>query len=220
MNDWSARDIQTWEYVPLGECHVLLCQLTHPGPFLSKNFCTTIAPWIVSPAALEPFKVKQYDHEPALLPYLDDPEGYNFAVPLHLEIKSGLRGDWRTNPPASESGDYSHVSTSDMRHTYYTFAQMIAHHSATGCNIRPSDMMGSGTLSVPSNDNAPNDGGLGSLLERSRLGRKPFALNDQRKDMTWLRDGDSVRITGVAKGDGYNIGFGECEGTVLPAVAA
>ncbi|TXT10887.1 hypothetical protein VHUM_01638 [Vanrija humicola] len=194
MNDWSARDIQTWEYVPL-------------GPFLSKNFCTTIAPWIVTPAALEPFKVKQYEHEPALLPYLDDPEGYNYAIPLQLDIKT------------AESDTYSHVATSDMRHTYYTFAQMIAHHSATGCNIRPSDMMGSGTLSVPSIDDAPNDDGLGSLLERSRLGRKPFALNDQRTDMTWLRDGDSVRITGVAKGDGYNIGFGECEGTVLPAVA-
>ncbi|KAL1410446.1 hypothetical protein Q8F55_004457 [Vanrija albida] len=194
MNDWSARDIQTWEYVPL-------------GPFLSKNFCTTIAPWIVTPAALEPFKVKQYEHDPALLPYLDDPEGYNYAVPLHLEIKT------------AESEAYSHVSTSSMQHTYYTFAQMIAHHSATGCNLRPSDMMGSGTLSAPGNSDAPNDGALGSLLERSRLGREPFELNEGRKDMTWLRDGDSVRITGVAKGEGYSIGFGECEGTVLPAWA-
>lgn len=106
-----------------------------------------------------------------------------------------------------------------MRHTYYTFAQMIAHHSCTGCPLRPSDMFGSGTLSAPSVDGiTPNDEGLGSLLERSRMGRQPFKLNDKRTDMTWLRDGDSVRISAKVKAPGgYYIGFGECEGTVLPA---
>lgn len=186
LNDWSARDIQTWEYVPL-------------GPFLSKNFCTTISPWIVPTAALEPFRAPQYDHDPALLPYLEDKEGYNYAVPLNIDIK-----------PA-EGGEYAHVSTSDMKHTYYTFAQMIAHHSCTGCGLRPSDLMGSGTLS------APHDEGLGSLLERSRMGKQPFALG-QRKDMTWLRDGDSVKISALVSKDGVAVNFGECEGTVLPAL--
>ncbi|WOO78091.1 Fumarylacetoacetase [Vanrija pseudolonga] len=188
MNDWSARDIQTWEYVPL-------------GPFLSKNFCTTISPWIVSPEALEPFKTKQYDHDPKLLPYLDDPEGFGFDVPLTIEIKT------------PESGAYAHVSTSNTQHTYYTFAQMLAHHSATGCPLRPSDMLGSGTLSAPRPD------GLGSLLERSKMGREPFELDASRKDMTFLRDGDSVKFSAVVKAPGgWSVGFGECEGTVLPAV--
>lgn len=196
MNDWSSRDIQTWEYVPL-------------GPFLSKNFCTTISPWIVVPQALEPFKAKQYDHDPELLPYLADADGFNWSVPLSLSIK----------PESSK--EYAHVGTTDMKHTYYTFAQMLAHHTSTGCNFNPSDMCGSGTLSAPNDKNAEsslNDAGLGSLLERSRLGRQPFELDAGRKDMTWLRDGDSVRITGEVKGDGYVIGFGECEGTVLPSL--
>lgn len=116
---------------------------------------------------------------------------------------------------------YSHVSTTSSKYSYWTYAQMIAHHSSTGCNINPCDLMGSGTLSGPPHaDDSPDDDALGSLLERSRLGKNPFALNDRRKDMTWLRDGDSVRITGsVTSKDGtYVIGFGECEGTVLPAV--
>lgn len=183
LNDWSARDIQTWEYVPL-------------GPFLSKNFCTTISPWIVQPVALEPFRAPQYDHDPELLPYLQDPEGYNYAVPLNIDIKP-------------EGGEYDRVSVSSMQHTYYTFAQMIAHHSCTGCGIRPSDLMGSGTLS------APNDEGLGSLLERSRMGKQPFKLG-KREDMTWLRDGDSVRISALVKNGDAAVNFGECEGTVLP----
>jgi fumarylacetoacetase len=189
LNDWSARDVQTWEYVPL-------------GPFLAKNFCTTIAPWIVSPDALTPFQVPQYEHEPALLPYLDDPNGSNYAVPLNIAIKT------------AESSTYASVSTSSMQHSYYTFAQMYAHHSSTGCPLKPSDFIGSGTLS------SPKDTGLGSLLERSRAGKEPFVLDETRKDMTWLRDGDSVRISAkVAAPDGsYSIGFGECEGTVLPSI--
>jgi fumarylacetoacetase len=189
LNDWSARDVQTWEYVPL-------------GPFLSKNFCTTISPWVVSPAALEPFQAPQYEHEPALLPYLEDTKGFGYGIPLDIAIK------------APESKEYAHVSRSSMKHMYYTFAQMYTHHSSTGCPINPSDLIGSGTLS------APNPEGLGSLLERSKLGREPFVLDDSRKDMTWLRDGDSVLITAkVAAPDGsYSIGFGECEGTILPAI--
>lgn len=194
MNDWSARDIQTWEYVPL-------------GPFLSKNFGTTISPWIVQPAALDPFKTAKYVQEPAVLPYLQDDEGFGFDVPLTLAVRP------------ENAKEYSRIATSNMKHSYWTYAQMIAHHSSTGAPINPSDMMGSGTLSGPGVDGNPNDDALGSLLERSRLGRQPFELNADRKDMTWLRDGDSIKIEGVVKTkDGYSIGFGECEGTVLPAV--
>lgn len=98
-----------------------------------------------------------------------------------------------------------------MKHMYYTLGQMLAHHSTTGCSMRPGDLLGTGTLSAPRPD------GLGSLLEKSKLGREPFGLGS-RKDMTFLRDGDSVRLTGSARGKGYTIGFGHCEGTVLPAL--
>ncbi|MCO5563418.1 hypothetical protein L7F22_017060 [Adiantum nelumboides] len=186
LNDWSARDIQTWEYVPL-------------GPFLSKNFCTTISPWVVSMDALEPFGVGQYAHEPALLPYLEHDGGVNYDVDLTVEIK------------ADDDDEYHVVSRSSMKHMYYTLGQMLAHHSTTGCSMRPGDLLGTGTLSAPRPD------GLGSLLEKSKLGREPFGLGS-RKDMTFLKDGDCVRLTGSARGKGYTIGFGHCEGTVLPAL--
>lgn len=102
------------------------------------------------------------------------------------------------------------MSLSNTQHLYYTFAQMWAHHSATGCRLRPSDVLGSGTISAPRRD------GLGSLLEKSHGGKEPYKLG-KRDDMTFLRDGDTVRMSAVAKGDGYCIGFGEVEGTVLPA---
>ncbi|BEI80340.1 hypothetical protein CcaverHIS002_0108690 [Cutaneotrichosporon cavernicola] len=184
LNDWSARDIQAWEYVPL-------------GPFLSKNFCTSISPWVVNPAALEPFKTKQYEHEFELLPYLQDKDGFNYDIPLKVEIK----------PEGEEA--FEQVSLSNTQHLYYTFAQMWAHHSCTGCRLRPSDMLGSGTISAPRRD------GLGSLLEKSNGGKDPYTLG-KRNDMTFLRDGDVVRMSAVAQGDGYCIGFGAVEGQVLP----
>ena len=202
LNDWSARDIQTWEYVPL-------------GPFLSKNFCTTVSPWIVPCAALEPFRAPQYTHDPPLLAYLDDPAGYNYDVLLHVSLR-----------PAG-SAVYTRIATSSLKHTYFTPAQMLTHHTATGCPMNPADLLGTGTLS------APGENGFGSLLEKSRMGKHEFRLcteaeateqdeanADQWKQSTtrtFLLDGDSVRMTGLAQGDGYCIGFGDCEATVLPA---
>ncbi|UZJ57581.1 hypothetical protein CBS101457_006901 [Exobasidium rhododendri] len=188
LNDWSARDIQTWEYVPL-------------GPFLSKNFCTTISPWIVTCEALEPFKVQAYSHEPALLPYLCDPDGFNYDVTLTLDIQG------------NEQDGYCQVTNSNLQHTYYTAAQMLAHHTTTGCPMNAGDLLGTGTLSAPRPD------GLGSLLEKSEMGRKPFTLKQGGgEERTFLKDGDSVRIRGVARGKGYSIGFGDCEGSVLEAI--
>jgi fumarylacetoacetase len=204
LNDWSSRDIQAWEYVPLGE--QACCQpFNHPtyrllpGPFLSKNFCTTISPWIVTCEALEPFKVEAYKHEPALLPYLEEEESYNYNVDLAIDVK------------VEGSEEYHRMATSNLRHTYYTAAQMLAHHTTTGCPMKAGDLLGTGTLS------APNADGLGSLLEKSEMGKKPYSLGQDRKAMTFLQDGDSVRFTGSAKGKGYTIGFGECEGKVLKA---
>ena len=112
---------------------------------------------------------------------------------------------------APENEDYEPVAQSSLRHTYYTAAQMLAHHSTSGCSMRAGDMLGTGTLS------APGEHGYGSLLEKTHMGKQPFALG-RRADMTWLRDGDSVRMTALAQGEGFCIGFGECEGTVLPAL--
>ncbi|EPQ32052.1 uncharacterized protein PFL1_00250 [Pseudozyma flocculosa PF-1] len=215
LNDWSARDIQAWEYVPL-------------GPFLSKNFCTTVSPWIVPLLALEPFKAPQYDHQPALLSYLEDVDGYNFDVPLKVEIR-----------PAQASGEvYTTVAKSSVKHTYFTPAQMLAHHTTTGCTMRPGDVLGTGTLSAPGTE------GYGSLLEKSEGGKRSFRLftatpavkvgsqgevlvdgkdasswiDANSVERTFLEDGDSVRMTAKVEGDGFCIGFGECEAKILPAL--
>ncbi|KAN0066492.1 hypothetical protein ACQY0O_000586 [Thecaphora frezii] len=211
LNDWSARDIQAWEYIPL-------------GPFTSKNFCTTVSPWLVPCLALEPFTAPQYHHQPALLPYLDDPQGRNFDIQLHVDIhpheaKAQGREVWTT------------VAKSNAKHSYFTPAQMLAHHTVTGCSMRPGDLLGTGTLS------APGEEGYGSLLEKSQGGKRPFSLAlrvaqadggkveqgaqdtahpHEKVQRTFLQDGDSVRMTAVAQGDGFRIGFGECVGTVLP----
>ncbi|CBQ70829.1 related to fumarylacetoacetate hydrolase [Sporisorium reilianum SRZ2] len=187
LNDWSARDVQTWEYVPL-------------GPFLSKNFATTISAWIVPIHALEPFTCTGYTHDPPLLPYLRDADTTNFDVPLTVAIR-----------PAESTCEYEIISRSSLRHTYYTIRQMIAHHSTTGCPLRAGDLLGTGTLS------APGEQGYGSLLEKCEAGRRPFALAGEER--TFLEDGDSVRMSGLVMGEeGHAVGFGECVGCVLPAL--
>jgi fumarylacetoacetase len=113
--------------------------------------------------------------------------------------------------PGSNQQEYSQVTSSNLRHTYYTAAQMLSHHTTSGCPMKAGDLLGTGTLSAPRSD------GLGSLLEKSEMGRKPFQLRRNGESMTYLRDGDSVRIKGLAQGKGYRIGFGECEGRVLEA---
>ena len=177
MNDWSARDIQFWEYVPL-------------GPFLSKNFATTISPWIVPLEALEPFMLplpKQTNPEP--LPYLTSGERKeNFLLDINISTK--LNG--------------SEISSTNARHLYWSFPQMIAHHSVGGCNLRPGDLLGSGTIS------SPEKSGFGSLLELTWNGKEPIG------NRTFIQDNDVVEMTGFCQRGDVRIGFGSCAGRVIP----
>ncbi|KAH9261158.1 fumarylacetoacetase [Batrachochytrium salamandrivorans] len=181
LNDWSARDIQTWEYVPL-------------GPFTAKNFCTTISPWIVPVEALDSCKAIPVGGitQPDLIDYLRDDEYLLYDVDLFAAIKSNHHKELV-------------VCQTNLRNLYWTPAQMMAHHTVTGCNLRPGDLLGTGTISGPQ----PNE--FGSLLEASWNGTKSMAGRDQ----AFLQDGDVVRMFGRAKGLG--VGFGDCVGVVLPS---
>ncbi|CAH1163814.1 unnamed protein product [Phaedon cochleariae] len=185
VNDWSARDIQKWEYVPL-------------GPFLAKNLGTTISPWVVTTLALEPFITDNFPQDPQPLPYLRHSDNFNFDINLQVDI--------------AQQG--SNVSTtvcrSNYKYLYWTAKQQLAHHTISGCNLNPGDLMASGTISGESSDS------FGSLLELSWKGTKPLNLLDgsQRK---FLQDGDTVIMKAVCEGDSYSIGFGTCVGTLLPA---
>jgi fumarylacetoacetase len=191
LNDWSARDIQFWEYRPL-------------GPFTAKNFATTISPWVVPMAALEPFRCPSPTQSPAPLPYLLT-EGKN-GVDIALEVS--LQG--------AEMASAATISRSNARHLYWTMEQQLAHHTVTGCNVRVGDLLGSGTISSPSPD------GYGSMLELSWRGRKPMDVSNgdlkNGRFRTFLEDGDTITLTGCCQGDGYRIGFGEATGTILPAL--
>lgn len=185
LNDWSARDIQKWEYIPL-------------GPFLAKNFGTSISPWVVTMEALKPFTVSNFQQDPAPLPYLQHNDNYNFDINLEVSIK----GEGMVSPFT--------VSRSNFKYMYWTMKQQLAHHTVTGCNIRPGDLMGSGTIS------GPTDESLGSMLELCWKGTRTVSLGDggSRK---FLLDGDEVIMTGYCEANGCRIGFGECIGKVLPA---
>ena len=177
VNDWSARDIQKWEYQPL-------------GPFTAKNFATSISPWIVTLEALEPFRCKGPEQSPQPLPYLRA-DG-NLSYDIHLEILL-------QNSP---------ISRCNFRDLYWSMHQQLAHHTVTGCNVRPGDMMASGTISSPG-------GNGGSMLELSWKGTKPVSLagGEERR---FLQDHDTVTFTGWCQGKGYRVGFGEVWGTILP----
>ncbi|MHB0705158.1 fumarylacetoacetase [Roseomonas mucosa] len=196
LNDWSARDIQAWEYQPL-------------GPFLAKNFGSTLSPWVVTPEALAPFRIAQPprpEGDPAPLPYLlDEADQRTGAFDLELEV---LLATARMR----EQGLPPHrVSLSNTRHMYWTVAQMIAHHTSNGCNLQPGDLLGSGTIS------APDPTGFGSLLETTRGGREPLVL-PSGESRRFLEDGDEVTLRLRARRDGAApIGFGECRATILPA---
>jgi fumarylacetoacetase len=196
FNDWSARDIQAWEYQPL-------------GPFLAKNFGSTISPWIVTPEALEPFRIPQPprpEADPPPLGYLLDPaDQERGAFDIELEVLLMTEGLRSKNLPPHR------VGLSGTRYLYWTVAQLVAHHSCNGCNLNPGDLFGSGTIS------APTEEGFGSLLEVTQGGKKPIELasGDTR---TFLQDGDEVILRGRARRDGCaTIGFGECRAAVLPA---
>jgi fumarylacetoacetase len=182
VNDWSARDIQKWEYQPL-------------GPFLAKNFATTISPWVVTLEALEPFRCPGPAQEPQPLPYLQS--NGPWAYDIHLEV--GLQSLQMAQPQV--------ISRSNFRYLYWNMLQQLAHHTVTGCNLRPGDLLASGTIS------GPTPGSRGSMLELTWRGEQPLTLasGEQRK---FLQDGDTVVLSGWCQGDGYRVGFGEARGRI------
>jgi fumarylacetoacetase len=186
VNDWSARDVQRWEYQPL-------------GPFNSKNFATTISPWVVTLEALEPFRCAPPAQDPVPLPYLRAREDFTFDIRLEVKLR------------AAGSAEAATIARSNFRHLYWTIRQQLAHHTITGCNVRPGDLMASGTISAPDPD------GYGSLLELTWRGTKPLELPGGAA-RRFLEDGDTVTFEGWCENDALRIGFGPCGGTVLPAL--
>ena len=194
LNDWSARDIQKWEYVPL-------------GPFLGKNFATSISPWIVPYDALAPFRVDGEPQSPDSgnpepLPYLRQQEPRCLNLQLDVFLETAQMREQGIGPHA--------ISRSNAHNLYWSPEQQLAHHTANGCNTRPGDLLGSGTISGETPDT------YGSMLELSWRGSKPLAMpsGEERK---FLQDGDRLVMTGYAQGEGYRLGFGEVEGKVQPA---
>ena len=197
LNDWSARDIQAWEYQPL-------------GPFLAKNFITSVSPWVVTAEALAPFRTAQPprpEGDPQPLPYLadaDDQARGAFAITLEVALTTERMRAAATAP--------HRLSRGPMTSAYWTVAQIVTHHAANGCNLQPGDLLGTGTLS------APDEGGFGSLLEISHGNTRPVALPGG-ETRAFLEDGDEITFTARAEADGFvPIGFGECRGRILPAV--
>ena len=186
MNDWSARDIQKWESVPL-------------GPFLSKNFATSISPWIITMDALEPFRTKGPKQDPAPFPYLQQKGKHNFDINLDVSIQT-------------ENGNSTVVTRSNFKYIYWSMCQQLTHHTSNGCRVNSGDMMGSGTIS------GPNPDSYGSMLELTWGGENPIKLNDgtERK---FINDGDTVIMKGFCKNNGVRIGFGEvCSKLLAPFV--
>ena len=186
LNDWSARDIQAWEYQPL-------------GPFQSKATATTISPWIVTKAALEPFRTATPERERPLLPYLNEPAPMLYDIALEVAL-------------APKGGEETVITRTNYSQMYYSAAQQLCHHTTSGCAMRVGDLLGSGTISGTSKDSR------GSLLEISWGGKEPLTLTTG-ETRTFLEDGDTLTLRGAAHGDGYRIGFGECAGQVMPAPA-
>ena len=185
LNDWSARDIQAWEYQPL-------------GPFQAKATATTISPWIVTKAALEPFRTSTPPREVPLLPYLEEPGPMLYDIDLAVTL-------------APEGKPATTIARTNYKEMYYSAAQQLAHHTTSGCPMNVGDLLGSGTISGPTRDSR------GSLLELSWGGKEPITL-DTGETRSFLEDGDTLTLTGTAQGDGYSIGFGICTGTLLPAL--
>lgn len=183
LNDWSARDIQKWEYVPL-------------GPFLSKNFASSISPWIVTMDALEPFRTKGPKQEPTPLPYLQQKGKHSYDINLQVAIQP-------------ENSEATVISNSNFKYMYWTMSQQLAHHTSNGCRVNSGDMMGSGTISGPTPDS------FGSMLELTWGGKNPIKLNDgtERK---FINDNDTVIMKGYCQNGYVRIGFGEVSNKLLP----
>ncbi len=184
LNDWSARDIQAWEYQPL-------------GPFQAKATATTISAWIVTRAALEPFRTSTPPRDRVLLPYLREASAMLYDIDLEVAL-------------APEGKRETIISRTNYAKMYYSAAQQLCHHTTSGCPMRVGDLLGSGTISGEEKESR------GSLLELSWGGQDPLTL-DTGEARTYLQDGDLVTLRGAAKGDGYRIGFGACTGQILPA---
>jgi fumarylacetoacetase len=185
LNDWSARDIQAWEYQPL-------------GPFQAKATATTISPWVVMKAALEPFRTATPPREVPLLPHLQEPGPMLYDIALEV----GLR---------PEGGAETVIARTNYREMYYSAAQQLAHHTTSGCPMTTGDLLGSGTISGPTKDSR------GSLLELSWGGKEPIAIAGGTR--SFIEDHDTLTLRGWCKGEGYIIGFGDCVGKVTPAHA-
>ncbi|HRD51499.1 MAG TPA: fumarylacetoacetase [Flavobacteriales bacterium] len=185
FNDWSARDLQAWEYVPL-------------GPFLGKNFASSISPWVVTLDALEPFRVAGPVQDPVVLPYLQYDGLKHYDIKLEVAILTA-------------GGSETVICRSNFKHQYWNMAQQLAHHTVNGCNVRAGDLMASGTISGEAPDS------FGSMLELAWKGTKPVKLNDGT-ERRFIEDGDTVIMRGYAEKDGLRIGFGEVRSTVLPAL--
>ena len=185
LNDWSARDIQAWEYQPL-------------GPFQSKATATTIGPWIVTAAALEPFRTSTPEREKSLLPYLQEPGPMLYDIAFEIGI-------------VPDRGTETVIARTNYNQMYYSAAQQLAHHTSCGCPMRVGDLLGSGTISGPARENR------GSLLELSWGGKEPFEIDGGTR--SFVEDGDTLILRGHAPGDGYRIGFGTCSGRVIPAAS-
>lgn len=185
FNDWSARDIQKWEYVPL-------------GPFLAKNFASTVSPWIVTMDALEPFRTVTPTQDPKPFEYLQFQGDKSYDINLEMYIQP-------------EGKEETRVSLSNYKYMYWNPSQQLAHHTINGCNINGGDLMGSGTISGPTPDS------YGSMLELAWKGTKPLKLNDG-SERKFILDGDTVIQRGYCEKDGVRIGFGEARNTILPAI--
>ena len=185
FNDLSARDIQQWEYVPL-------------GPFLAKNFCSVVSPWVVTLEALDAFRVEGEAQNPQVLPYLSFDGLKNYDIKLEVAL-------------TPENGQETVVSQSNFKYMYWNMCQQLAHHTVNGCNVRVGDMMASGTISGPEKHE------FGSMLELAWKGTEPISMSDG-STRTFMQDHDTCTIRGWGEKDGVRIGFGECKSTLLPAL--
>ena len=185
LNDWSARDIQQWEYVPL-------------GPFQAKAFATSISPWVVTREALEPFRLQGPEQNPVPLPYLRQAQPNNFDLALEVGLRAGTMNEAQS------------ICRTNFKYMYWSSVQQLMHHASSGCAMNAGDLLGSGTISGPEKNQR------GSLLEISWNGTEPLELPGGIK-RSFLEDGDSLVMRGWCQGDGYRVGFGEVEGTIVAA---
>ena len=185
FNDWSARDIQSWEYVPL-------------GPFLGKNFCSSISPWVITLEALEPFRTSSPKQEPEVLDYLKFEGNKNYDINLQVFLQP-------------TGGDENLISETNYKYMYWNMAQQLAHHTINGCNVEVGDLYASGTIS------GSDPKSFGSMLELTWKGSKPITLSDG-EERKFLEDGDTVIMRGFGEKDGIRVGFGEVRATILPTI--